>query len=70
MIITRLENFGFEWVDDFSAARNFAFEKATCDFVMWLDADDVVTDENCRKIKELVKKADFDMAFTSLRGRL
>ncbi len=55
--------FGFEWVDDFSAARNFAFEKATCDFVMWLDADDVVTDENCRKIKELVKKADFDMAF-------
>lgn len=53
----------FEWVDDFSAARNFAFEKATCDYVMWLDADDVVTDENCRKIKELVNKADFDMAY-------
>ncbi|MDE7083584.1 MAG: glycosyltransferase family 2 protein [Clostridia bacterium] len=53
----------FKWVDDFSAARNFAMEKATCDFVMWLDADDVVTDENCIKIKNLVDGADFDMAF-------
>ncbi len=53
----------FKWVDDFSAARNFAIEKATCDYVMWLDADDVITDENCAKIKELVDGADFDMAF-------
>ena len=53
----------FKWCDDFSAARNFAFEKATCDFVMWIDADDVVTEENCRKIKKLIQKNDFDMAF-------
>ena len=53
----------FKWCDDFSAARNFAFEKATCEYVMWIDADDVVTDENCLKIEELVQKKDFDMAF-------
>ncbi|MDE7167334.1 MAG: glycosyltransferase family 2 protein [Clostridia bacterium] len=53
----------FKWVDDFSAARNFGIERATCDYVMWLDADDVITDENCRKIKQLVDGADFDMAF-------
>lgn len=52
----------FEWCDDFSAARNFAFEKATGDFVMWLDADDVVDDESCRKIRELMRDtAGFDM---------
>ena len=43
----------FKWCDDFSAARNFAFEKAGCDLVMWLDADDVITDENCAKIARL-----------------
>lgn len=55
--------FFFEWRDDFSAARNFAFEKATCEYVMWLDADDIVTDENCRKIKEFVKMGGFDIAY-------
>lgn len=53
----------FNWCDDFSAARNFAFDKADGDFVMWLDADDIVTDENCEKIKKLVEEGGFDMAY-------
>ena len=32
----------FEWIDDFSAARNYAFDQATMDYQMWLDADDVL----------------------------
>ena len=32
--------YDFEWVNDFSAARNFAFSKAAMDYQMWLDADD------------------------------
>ena len=55
--------FFFEWRDDFSAARNFAFDRAKGDYLMWLDADDVITDGNCKKIKELVKEGDFDMAY-------
>lgn len=34
--------FYFQWCDDFSAARNFAFEKVTSDYVMWLDLDDAL----------------------------
>lgn len=34
--------FDFTWIDDFSAARNFAFSKAEMDYCMWLDADDVL----------------------------
>jgi glycosyltransferase involved in cell wall biosynthesis len=34
--------YDFEWVNDFSLARNFSFSKATKDFILWLDADDVV----------------------------
>lgn len=36
--------YDFAWQDDFSAARNFSFSKATKEFVMWLDADDVLED--------------------------
>ncbi len=45
--------YDFEWIDDFSAARNFAFSKATKDYTMWLDADDVLTGEDRKKLAEL-----------------
>lgn len=32
----------FTWCDDFAAARNFAFDAATMDYCLWLDADDVI----------------------------
>lgn len=48
----------FAWVDDFSLARNFSFSKATSEFVMWLDADDVILDEDIEKIKKLEPNFD------------
>lgn len=45
--------FDFKWRDDFSAARNYAFSLGKCDYLMWLDADDFVTDENIEKILKL-----------------
>lgn len=38
--------YDFAWIDDFSAARNFAFSKAAMEFSMWLDADDVLLPED------------------------
>ncbi|MGL4818791.1 MAG: tetratricopeptide repeat-containing glycosyltransferase family 2 protein, partial [Bacilli bacterium] len=35
----------FEWVDDFAAARNFAFRQAKSDWILWLDADDYLRAE-------------------------
>lgn len=32
----------FDWIDDFAAARNFSFSKATKQYLLWLDADDVI----------------------------
>lgn len=56
--------FAFEWCDDFSAARNFSFSKATCDLIMWLDADDVVTEEDAKKINALKEQMrSYDVAF-------
>ncbi|MBO0589410.1 glycosyltransferase family 2 protein [Sporosarcina sp. E16_8] len=45
--------FDFKWVDDFSAARNFSFQQATKDYVLWLDADDEFTVEDQEKFKIL-----------------
>ena len=41
------------WKDDFAWARNFSFSKAEMDFCMWMDADDVMTEENREKFKKL-----------------
>ena len=42
----------FAWRDDFSQARNYAIGKATCEYVMWLDADDILSDDARRKLME------------------
>ena len=43
----------FEWIYDFAAARNFAFSLGTMDYLMWLDADDILTPENRQKLLAL-----------------
>ena len=57
--------FHFEWIDDFSAARNFSFSKATQEYVMWLDADDIMDKENYDKFMRFKKnfKNDADCIF-------
>lgn len=45
--------YDFEWVDDFSAARNFAFSKARMDYIYSADADEVLDEENRERYKLL-----------------
>jgi ADP-heptose:LPS heptosyltransferase len=49
--------FDFNWIDDFSAARNYALSKCTMDWCLWMDADDVL--ENPGDVLLLLKQ-DFD----------
>lgn len=37
--------FHFDWVNDFAKARNFAFSKATQDYICWFDSDDSLSDK-------------------------
>ena len=48
----------FPWIDDFAAARNFAFQKGTGDYLFWLDADDVITEEEQKKLMKLKMRLD------------
>lgn len=48
--------FPFTWVDDFSAARNFALSMATKEWILILDADEMLAEEDLQKIRKLVSK--------------
>lgn len=50
--------FDYPWNDDFAAARNESFGHATGDFILWLDADDVLRDDDLEKWRML--KATLD----------
>lgn len=50
--------FDFKWEDDFSKARNFAFQFASSDYIMWLDADDVIPPESLKSFIKLKEEID------------
>ena len=45
--------YDFTWIEDFSEARNFSFSKASEDYILWLDADDVLLKDDQSKFKRL-----------------
>ena len=53
--------FDFEWCDDFSAARNFASEKAKYDWILAIDADEIVTSFDGDEIKAFIKDDRFSV---------
>ncbi len=45
--------YDFAWQDDFALARNFSFSKATMDYCMWLDADDILLENDRQEFLKL-----------------
>lgn len=43
------------WKGDFAHARNFSFSKATMDYILCIDADEVLDDKNLEKLLNLKK---------------
>lgn len=49
----KVELYKFDWIQDFSAARNFCFSKLHTDWYLWVDADDwTYQAENLRSLVE------------------
>jgi tetratricopeptide (TPR) repeat protein len=44
----------FAWVDDFAAARNESIDRATGDWIFWLDADERLDLANREKLRNLI----------------
>lgn len=56
----------FEWINDFAAARNFAFSLATQDYIMWLDADDIMLPEDKNILTRSLEALSSDMDAVSM----
>ncbi len=60
----------YAWRDHFSEARNFALSKASCDYCMWMDADDILPQAYAsafQKMKESLP-ADVDVVMMPYYG--
>jgi glycosyltransferase involved in cell wall biosynthesis len=69
------EVYEFTWIDDFSAARNFALSKITTDWAMWLDTGDVVKPHaleqfHVLKQSQMFQSNDFDMIWVPINRKL
>ncbi|MGO4210057.1 glycosyltransferase [Terriglobus sp. 2YAB30_2] len=54
------------WNEDFAEARNLVLQQATCDWILVLDADEMMDPEGAELLKKLVAKTDMD-AFDVVR---
>jgi glycosyltransferase involved in cell wall biosynthesis len=61
----------FEWIDDFSAARNVSFDHCTGTWILWLDADDRIPpraqEEFLRLKEELSNRREVDVVMIPYR---
>ena len=48
----------FDWINDFAAAKNFALDRASGDWVVFTDADEYFTDESAPRVRPLVEAHD------------
>lgn len=62
--------FHFEWRDDFAAARNFANEQASGDWILQMDADEELFPEDQNKVREVIHQDECNGAYVALQNRV
>ena len=60
--------FDFQWTDDFSAARNFSMSKATGDWILVLDADEIISNGDMEYLRELLYDTENDAFYLVQRN--
>ena len=61
--------YDFEWIDDFAAARNFSISKAKSDWIMVLDADEVISPKDFDKLRKILSDKSQKTSAYSLTTR-
>jgi glycosyltransferase involved in cell wall biosynthesis len=61
--------FDFSWIDDFAKAKNYAISKASGDWILSMDADEVISPRDHKSLRNLIKKSDSRTAAYSIVTR-
>lgn len=61
--------FYFEWINDFSAARNYSISKANTDWILVLDCDEYITELNPQAFDWMAKKYPQATGIITLHNR-
>ena len=56
--------FDFPWTNDFSEARNYSLSKASSDWILVLDADEMISPLDHVSLRSLINKADGRFAYS------
>nr|MCR5446016.1 glycosyltransferase family 2 protein [Schwartzia sp. (in: firmicutes)] len=64
------ELFDFPWCNDFSAAKNYALEQADGDWIVFLDADETIRENDAPKAREAMERYLKDMRVMGFVCRL
>ena len=62
--------FSFPWRDDFAAAKNFALDRATGDWIVFLDADEFFPEASIPRVRPLIERLSRDRRIAGLLCRL
>ncbi len=55
--------YNYIWKNDFASARNESLRHATSDWIIWMDADDRVYEEDLKKIRSVIKQTSKNNAY-------
>ena len=61
--------FDFNWRDDFAAARNFSIAKASGEWILIMDADEVISPMDYTAFRKLINKKSSDPSAYSIVTR-
>ncbi len=59
--------FDFIWNNNFADARNFSISNATGDWILWIDADEIIAEKDHTIIKQIVKEEKFPVVVLEQR---
>ncbi|MBO4981797.1 MAG: glycosyltransferase [Lachnospiraceae bacterium] len=60
--------FHFEWINDFSAARNYALQCASCNWVLMLDCDEYIIDVKTECFQQMMEQYPKGIGLISLQN--